>query len=151
VPERTPSQTAGPYFTIGLSERPGNELVPRDAPGAIRLAGRVFDGAGEPVNDALVELWHREVGFGRCATDGEGRFEFVVAESGDGYFETMVFARGLLKQVVTRVYLPGAGDDFLASLDERDRSTLVAEATGDGSLRFDVHLQGERETAFFAI
>jgi protocatechuate 3,4-dioxygenase alpha subunit len=151
VAERTPSQTVGPFFSIGLCERPANELVPRDAPGAIKLAGRVLDGAGEPVGDALVELWHPEVGFGRCATDADGRFEFVVAEPRDAHFEAMVFARGLLRQVVTRMYLPGANDDFLASLTERDRSTLVAEVKGDGSLSFDVHLQGERETAFFAI
>jgi protocatechuate 3,4-dioxygenase alpha subunit len=151
VAERTPSQTVGPFFSIGLCQRPANELVPPDTPGAISLAGRVLDGAGEPVDDALVELWHPEVGFGRCATDADGRFEFVVAEPRDGHFETMVFARGLLRQVVTRVYLPGADDDFLASLTERDRSTLVAVAMGDGSLGFDVHLQGEQETAFFAI
>jgi protocatechuate 3,4-dioxygenase, alpha subunit len=146
VPEQTPSQTVGPYFSIGLCLRPANEL----APDGVRLAGRVLDGAGEPVRDALVELWHPDVGFGRCGTDHEGRFEFLVAESPDGYFEVMVFARGLLRQVVTRMYFPGSEDDFLASLAERDRSTLVAVLDGD-SLRFDVRLQGERETVFFAL
>jgi protocatechuate 3,4-dioxygenase, alpha subunit len=145
VPALTPSQTVGPFFAFSLCDRPANEL----AAGAIRLSGRVLDGAGEPVNDALVELWNPDAGFGRCGTDADGRFEFIVAQPSDGHFEVMVFARGLLKQAVTRVYFPDAGDAFLASLDERDRSTLVARPEGDG-LRFDVHLQGERETVFFA-
>jgi protocatechuate 3,4-dioxygenase, alpha subunit len=144
---RTPSQTVGPFFHFSLCERPANEL---DA-GGTRVWGRVVDGAGEQVNDALVELWHPEVGFGRSATDADGRFEFVVARPADGHFEVMVFARGLLKQAVTRVYFPDAEDAFLASLDERDRSTLVAEEQDDGSLRFDIHLQGEQETVFFAV
>jgi protocatechuate 3,4-dioxygenase alpha subunit len=144
---RTPSQTIGPFFHFSLCERPANELTP----GGIRLSGRVLDGADEPVNDALVELWHPEVGFGRCDTDADGRFEFVVDEPSNGHFEVMVFARGLLRHVATRVYFPDADEAFLASLDERDRSTLVAHAEGDGSLRFDIHLQGERETVFFAV
>ena len=144
---RTPSQTIGPFFHFSLCGRPANELT---ADGT-RLFGRVLDGAGDPVNDALVELWHPEVGFGRCQTDARGGFEFVVPAPSDRHFEVMVFARGLLRQVVTRVYFPNAEDVFLASLDERDRSTLVARAEGDGSLRFDVHLQGERETVFFAV
>jgi protocatechuate 3,4-dioxygenase, alpha subunit len=144
---RTPSQTVGPFFHFSLCDRPADEL----AAGGIRLSGRVYDGAGEPVSDALVELWHPEVGFGRCATDADGRYEFAVTRPADGYLEVMIFARGLLKQVVTRAYLPDAEDAFLASLDERARSTLVAEEEDDGSLRFDIHLQGERETVFFAV
>jgi protocatechuate 3,4-dioxygenase, alpha subunit len=146
VPARTPSQTVGPFFAFSLCDRPANEL----AGGELRLSGRVLDGAGDPVGDALVELWHPDAGFGRCGTDADGRFEFLVAEPPDGHFEVMVFARGLLKHVVTRLYFPGAEDEFLASLSERDRSTLVAEPDGEG-LRFDVHLQGERETVFFAV
>jgi protocatechuate 3,4-dioxygenase alpha subunit len=143
---RTPSQTIGPFFHFSLCDRPANEL----AAGGTRLSGRVFDGAGAPVDDALVELWDGDSGFGRTATDPEGRFDFVVSAPADGHFELMVFARGLLKPVVTRIYLPGGDDAFLASLSERDRSTLVAEPDEQG-FRFDVHLQGERETVFFAI
>jgi protocatechuate 3,4-dioxygenase alpha subunit len=143
---RTPSQTVGPFFAVSLCDGPANEL----APGGTRLWGRVFDGAGEPVDDALVEIWHPDVGFGRCGTDEQGRFEFLVAEPPERHFEVMVFARGLLRQVVTRVYFPDAEDDYLASLAEGDRSTLVAQSDGDG-LRFDVHLQGEQETVFFDV
>jgi protocatechuate 3,4-dioxygenase alpha subunit len=144
---QTPSQTVGPFFHFSLCDRRANEL----GEGGTRLFGRVFDGAGEPVDDALVELWQPEIGFGRCATDAGGEFEFTVAAPADRRFEVMVFARGLLRHLVTRVYFPGADDPFLASLDERARSTLVAEAEADGSLRFDIHLQGERETVFFAV
>jgi protocatechuate 3,4-dioxygenase alpha subunit len=133
---RTPSQTAGPFFSIGLSRRPQNEL----SGGTVPLGGRVLDGRGELVADALVELWDPELGFGRCATDASGEFSFLLPADARR-FEVMIFARGLLKPVLTRLYVPGE-----AAEDE----TMVARAEGDG-LRFDVHLQGERETAFFEL
>jgi protocatechuate 3,4-dioxygenase, alpha subunit len=142
---RTPSQTVGPYFSLGLARRTQNELPGGD----IVVRGRVLDGAGEGVNDALVELWHPDAGFGRCGTDDEGAFSVMVRWM--PYYEAMVFARGLLKQVVTRMYLPGGDDEVLESLPQERRATLVASPEDDGSLRFDVHLQGERETVFFAL
>lgn len=133
---RTPSQTVGPYFSIGLSRRPQNEL-PR---GIMRLRGQVLDGEARPVADALVELWNSEAGFARCGTDASGEFRFLLPPTARR-FELMVFARGLLKPVLTRLYLPGE-----AAEDE----TLVAREEG-GGLRFDIRLQGERETAFFEL
>src|SRR3954452_8489892 len=53
----TPSQTVGPFFSIGLPYEGGPEVVPPDHPDAIRIGGRVFDGDGEIVNDALIETW----------------------------------------------------------------------------------------------
>jgi protocatechuate 3,4-dioxygenase, alpha subunit len=94
----TPSQTVGPYFTIGLCREPQNEIVPG---GSVRVIGRVLDGNGEPVNDGLLELWQPE-GWGRCGTDAEGRFEFVTERPAEGFAEVMVFARGLLRHLVTR-------------------------------------------------
>ena len=73
---RTPSQTVGPYFTLGLCIRPQHELPG----GSVRVEGRVFDGEGEPIDDAMLELWHPDAGWGRCGTDGEGRFAFLVPE-----------------------------------------------------------------------
>jgi len=116
----TPSQTVGPFFTLGLRDHPCPD-------GPIRLEGRVLDGNGEPVGDALVELWQPE-GWGRCGTDAEGRFEFLTERPADGYADVMVFARGLLKHLVTRCKF--GDDDFV---------------------QFDVRLQGDAETVFFDV
>jgi protocatechuate 3,4-dioxygenase, alpha subunit len=160
--EPTPSQTVGPYFSLGLLDRAANELVP----GGLRISGRVLDGAGDPVPDALVEIWQADeegryrpdFGWGRSGCDGEGRFSFVTPKPGsvDGqapHLTVLVFARGLLKPVLTRMYFPDEGaantdDPVLAALD--DGSSLVARPTDDG-LEFDIRLQGEAETVFFAV
>ena len=105
-------------------------------------------------------------GFGRCPTDASGGWAILTRKPGavpgpDGttqapHVDLSVFARGLLNRVVTRLYFPdeveaNAADPVLAGIaDPDDRATLVAEATSDG-YRFDVRLQGYRETVFFAI
>jgi protocatechuate 3,4-dioxygenase alpha subunit len=105
-------------------------------------------------------------GFGRCATDAEGRYEFVTVKPGPvpapggslqaPHIEMSVFARGLLKRLVTRVYFPDEAeangrDPVLSSIeDPAEREMLVAQAE-NGSLRFDIHLQGDRQTAFFVV
>jgi protocatechuate 3,4-dioxygenase, alpha subunit len=121
---RTPSQTVGPYFTIGLCRERQNDVVPG---GSVHVVGRVLDGNGEPVSDALIELWQPE-GWGRCGTDVEGRFEFLTERPADGYADVMVFARGLLKHIVTRCEF---GDDDV--------------------VQFDLRLQGDGETVFFDV
>jgi protocatechuate 3,4-dioxygenase alpha subunit len=153
---RTPSQTVGPFFTIGLAPRGQNEVV---ADGDVRLIGRVTDVNGEPVDDALLELYQPE-GWARCGTDADGRFEFrtVKPASGDGsapHIDVLVFARGLLRHVGTRIYFPdeteaNASDPVLSTLEPDARATLVA-VQEDGALRFDLRLRGERETVFFAV
>jgi protocatechuate 3,4-dioxygenase, alpha subunit len=153
----TPSQTVGPFFNIGLVGSFGPELVSPDTPGAIRIRGRVLDGASDPVLDALIELWLGD-SLGRSETTDEGRFAFVAtkppADGGAPHLRVGVFARGLLKGLVTRIYFPdeaeaNAADPVLAALGPERRQTLVAIPDADG-LRFDIHLQGERQTAFFA-
>jgi protocatechuate 3,4-dioxygenase, alpha subunit len=131
---RTPSQTVGPFFTFGLCTEAQNALPD----GSVRVEGAVFDGEGAPVGDAMLELWSPADGFGRCATDGDGRFSFLVPDGAER-FELMVFARGLLKPAVTRLYLD-------ASTAEDD--TMVAQRS-DEVYRFDVRLQGEAATGFF--
>jgi protocatechuate 3,4-dioxygenase alpha subunit len=106
----------------------------------------VLDGRGEPVADALVELWDPELGFGRCATDASGEFSFLLPADARR-FEVMIFARGLLKPVLTRLYVPAEAAEAAEAAEDE---TMVARAEGDG-LRFDVHLQGEQETAFFEL
>ena len=187
TPESTPSQTVGPFFHFALLDEDQSELVSPDHPSAIRIEGAVYDGAGEVVPDAMLEIWqansagryaHPEdvredlpldegfSGFGRCSTDAEGRFAFVTIKPGpvpgpDGrpqapHISVSVFARGLLKRLATRIYFPdeeaaNAADPVLTSIEDGDlRSTLVAHAVDD-SLRFDIHLQGDRQTAFLDV
>ncbi|MDO5739979.1 MAG: protocatechuate 3,4-dioxygenase subunit alpha [Ornithinimicrobium sp.] len=173
----TPGQTIGPFYGFALPFPRGHELVPPATAGAIRLHGTVYDGAGNPVPDALLEItqadadglvwgsegtWARDgmswSGWGRCPTTRDGTYAFTTVEPGsaDGkapFFAVTFFARGLLNRLFTRAYLPGdeqagAGDPLLSSLTESERATLMAVREPDGSLRFDIHLQGPKETVF---
>ncbi len=155
----TPSQTVGPFYAIGLCRRPDNELVAAGDPGAVTLVGTLFDGAGEPIVDGVVEVWDATGGrWGRSGTDGQGTFSFRVAKPEAGahgapHLDVYVFARGLLKHQLTRIYFPdeaeaNAADPVLSSLSAADRATLVADGE-DGALRFDIRMQGEQATVFF--
>jgi protocatechuate 3,4-dioxygenase alpha subunit len=162
----TPGQTVGPFYGYALPYEGGPDLVPKGHPDAIRLHGVVLDGAGAPVPDALLEIWqadrdgtvprvggslHRDgytfTGWGRASTNNVGQYSFTTVTPGAPFIAMTVFARGLMNRLFTRVYLPGASDPFLLSLPPERRETLVAEKDGDG-LRFDVTLQGDRETVF---
>jgi protocatechuate 3,4-dioxygenase, alpha subunit len=170
---QTPSQTVGPFFSIGLGVRPQNELVEASTSDAVRLSGSVLDGAGAGVADAMVEIWQADrdggyrdgFGWGRCGTDGSGRFSFVTVKPGAvadpagwrqaPHLTVLVFARGLLKPVLTRMYFPDEqpandADPVLSALGDEARATLVAEPDGD-ALTFDIRLQGDRQTTFFAL
>jgi len=159
----TPSQTIGPFFACMMEWPPGPYAVPKDTPGAFWLSGTVYDGAGAPVPDALVEIWQpgRNPVFGRCPTGADGRYAILTVrpEKQDGaapHVAVSVFARGLLDRLVTRIYFPdeveaNATDPVLSAIaDPADRVTLVAAADDDG-FRFDIHLQGEHETVFFLV
>ncbi|WP_422768828.1 protocatechuate 3,4-dioxygenase subunit alpha [Plantactinospora sp. WMMC1484] len=132
--ELTPSQTVGPFLHIGLPWPDGPEVVPPATPGAILISGRVTDGAGEPVPDALIETWQADRngrfphpddprgpvygfrGFGRCPTDERGLYRIHTVKPGllpapDGrteapHINVSVFGRGLLDRLVTRLYFP---------------------------------------------
>jgi protocatechuate 3,4-dioxygenase, alpha subunit len=177
----TPSQTVGPFLAIGLTWPTGHQVVPEGTPGAITITGTVYDGAGAIVPDALVETWQADpdgrfdhdddprgatgsgfTGFGRCATDGEGRYRIVTLKPGaigDGqapHIDVSVLARGLLDRVVSRIYFPdedaaNAADPVLSELPAERAATLVATATGPAELTWDVRLRGAGETVFFAI
>jgi protocatechuate 3,4-dioxygenase, alpha subunit len=142
----TPSQTVGPFLEIGLPWHDG----PVADPDGVRLFGRVLDGAGEPVPDALVETWHHEPpAFARCPTDDHGAWHVVIPPV--PYVAVHVFARGMLRHLTTRIYLDAAADDpVLESVPADRRATLLAEHTDDG-YRFDIRIQGERETVFFDV
>lgn len=141
----TPSQTVGPFYAIGLCRRADDELDPD----GIELSGRLLDGQGEPVRDGMVEVWYAAGRrWGRSGTDAEGRFRFLVPREAD-VLEAFVFARGLLRHQRTRIYLRECDDAVLAGLEPARRATLVATTEGAG-LRFDIRMQGDRATVFFA-
>ena len=173
----TPGQTVGPFFHYALPFPGDSELVPPGRPDAVRLHGRVLDGAGDPVPDALIEVWQTDAdgrvptepgslrrdgstftGWGRSATDDAGHYSFstlrpgATAAGAAAFFALTVFARGLPNRLFTRAYLPGddellAGDALLRVVAPLRRPSLVAEADDQG-FRFDVLLQGDGETVF---
>jgi protocatechuate 3,4-dioxygenase alpha subunit len=176
----TPSQTVGPFFAFGLPYPDGPRVVPEWRADAIRLRGRVTDGEGAPVPDAMIEIMQADTagripravgalrrdgadfsGFGRCDTDPAGNYWFTTLRPGQvggaaPYIAMLVFARGLLKPVATRVYLPeeqaaNTADPLLSAVPTDRRGTLVAVAEGNGSYRFDIRLQGAGETVFLAV
>lgn len=196
--KESPSQTAGPYVHIGLtpnfcgiggvydSDLGAAMLNDRTLGTPIAITGRVLDGTGTPLKDALIEIWQADAaglynspselrgsadpnfpGWGRCATDGEtGEYRFETIKPGrvpfrDGrlmapHISFWIVARGINLGLNTRMYFgdeekANAEDPVLARIEHRMRvSTLIAAADG-GNYRFDIHLQGEKETVFFDI
>jgi protocatechuate 3,4-dioxygenase, alpha subunit len=182
----TPSQTVGPFFSLGLCFDGSPTAVAGDLAGAVRIAGTVYDGAGAPVADALVESWQADPqgrfadlhdhggpsriagfgGFARCASAADGGFAIRTLKPGplpgpDGatqapHVDVSVFARGLLHRCVTRIYFAdeqsaNAVDPVLGAVPPERRDTLLAKPLDGGGYRFDIHLQGQGETVFFAL
>ena len=143
----------------------------------IRITGTVYDGDRAPVGDAMIETWQADTqgrynasgnagftGFGRAEATAEGTFQIETIRPGavaapDGtmqapHLSVSVFARGILTRLATRIYLEGdpanAADPVLALVPAQRRHTLIATRESDGGFRFDIHLQGENETVFFA-
>lgn len=186
MPEITPPQTVGPFFHGSLLQQDRTEIASERTEGErVRIRGRVLDGNGAPVDDALVEVWQANaqgryhhpadrrpapldesfLGFGRAGTV-DGGFAVETIRPGtvpwpDGgwqspHLNVLVFARGLLDRLATRIYFEDdptlESDAVLRSVPEDRRETLLARRDpegGPGDYRFDVVLQGERETVFF--
>ncbi len=188
---QTPSQTAGPFFAYGLT--PGQYGYPfaafADGTMAdetiegerVRLVGRILDGDGAAIPDAMVEVWQADAqgryahpadgrgtntgftGFGRfgTGTDPQSRFVFDTIKPGaaaDGsapHLNLIVFMRGLLSHVYTRVYFEdeadaNAADPVLSAVEPERRHTLIATRQ-DATYTFDIHMQGPDETVFFDV
>jgi protocatechuate 3,4-dioxygenase alpha subunit len=169
----TPSQTIGPFFSHALPYIDGGKVVVPGEPPRLTLEITVVDGAGAPVPDALLECWQADAegryhegfeGFGRAATDEQGRARFTTAKPGPirdssgvqaPHLALSVFARGVLNRLVTRIYFedepPSASDPVFALVPVERRETLFARADRSGTYRFNLVLQGERETVFFDV
>ena len=181
------SQTIGPYLHIGTDWLITTEMAGAGVNGErIAIEGRVYDGNGAPVTDALVELWQADAdgnyaspeqpaasgfrGFGRTPTDSTGHFRFSTIMPGRvpgpggtlqaPHIAVTVFARGLLKHLVTRIYFPDAAgnadDPLLNAVPAARRSTLIAQPlAAKGSYQFDIVLQenpaGRPETVFLDV
>lgn len=187
--QETASQTAGPYVHIGLMpvmaglciypQELGRALAGPDTQGErIEVQGSIFDGAGEAIKDAIIEVWQADAegglagtdgftGWGRVATDFDtGVFSFetikpgcVAAQGGKvmaPHLTLWIFARGINIGLNTRMYFPQDSqahdiDPVLSGYVPQDRrDTLIARREGD-SYHFDIHLQGARETVFFDV
>jgi protocatechuate 3,4-dioxygenase, alpha subunit len=157
----TGSQTVGPFYHYGLIHEDLRRIAVRGAANEeVSIVGRVLDGAGEAAPDFLLEFWHPSSGFARVAPGKDGGYAASLPRpQADGpasapHFAVAVFGRGLLVQLHTRCYLPGepalAGDAVLAQVEAERRSTLIGRAEG-AAIRFDILLQGEGETVFFAL
>lgn len=173
---QTPSQTVGPFFGYALPYEGDSELLPPHSPHTIRFHGTLYDGAGMPIPDAVIEIWqadaagavvtergslHRDgytfTGFGRAAVNGWGEYTFTTVKPGAmragsaPYILVTIFARGLLHHLFTRAYFSDEpandSDAFLTGLSDRS-GTLIAQTDGEASYRFDIRLQGDDETVF---
>jgi len=186
----TASQTVGPFLKIALEGEGQEHVVSEKTKGALKIHGYVYDGEGQPVPDAVIEIWQANVhgkynhpedtseadlvpdfsGFGRSCTDEDGYFFLVtlkpgrVAGRGNSlqapHAAVNVFARGMLKQQVTRLYFSdevdaNSEDPVLNSIeDETARKTIIAQlddVEGIPTYKFDIHLQGKFETVFFDV
>lgn len=180
TPGRTPSQTVGPFFQFALPWPEGPYVVPEGTPGIISIAGRLLDGRGDAINDGLIETWQADPfgqvvdqrygspsasfrGFGRCPTDRDGWYRIHTLKPGAvpgagaaPHVLFSIFARGMLKRAVTRMYFAdeepaNEADPVLCSIaDTGARQSLVAQSAKAG-YRFDIRLQGEGETLFFDV
>jgi len=188
IPSAT--QTAGPFFHFGLLRPEWADLTHGGkAQGEkISLEGRVTDGDGAPLPDAIVEIWQANAagkyehpddaqdkpvdknfrGFGRAFTDKDGIFRFTTVKPGPvpgrgnalqaPHIAVVVFSRGMLTHVFTRIYFAdepaNAADPILAMVPADRRPTLIARRENGGphpTWLFDVRLQGDGETVFFAL
>lgn len=176
----TPGHTIGPFYGFALPWDGGDTLVGPHRADAVRLHGTLYDGHGIPVPDSLIEIWQAETdgtivqnegslkrdgwtftGYGRTPVDDKGHFTFTTVNPGQSvagkpaFISFVIFARGLMNRLFTRCYLPDdaealASDAFLNGLPEDRRKTLIGVREADGSIRFDIRLQGDGETVFLA-
>ena len=173
MPIATANQTIGPYWHL-LEDKSWADATRFGAEGErIAVTGRLTDGSGAPVADGCVEIWQSDPpasetfpAFARAATDGDGVFRLTTLKPGPvrgrgnttqaPHLAVAIFARGLLKHLVTRLYFAGEAlnesDPLLSSIeDAARRGTLIARPDGPGAWRLDISLQGAAETVFLDV
>ncbi len=171
--KQTPSQTVGPYFAYSLTPEQykydfvqiiDNKMVDMlTQPDAITLVGKIFDGEGVVIPDAIIEIWDaKNQLFGRfgTGTDPENRFVFqtLKPDSIEGqapYLSVIIFMRGQLIHSYTRIYFSdeevlNEQDETLNSVPTNRKHTLIAQKNGN-VFTFNINMQGENETVFFEI
>ena len=164
--KQTPSQTVGPYFAYGLTAQQyhyplgqiaDGAMAPETAAERIRITGRVFDGKGQIVPDALIEFWQADAagrygaraGFGRqgTGTDAEGRFVFDTIKPGaypwgnhynawrPNHIHFSLFGASIAARLVTQMYFPGdpllALDPIYLGVPEGARERLISRFSID--------------------
>lgn len=159
----TPFQTVGPYLHLGLRDGLG-PMTAAGLPQVITITGRLLDGAGAGIGDGVLEFWAAGFdGLGRACTEPDGGYRLVTRkplarEDTDGslhapHLAVRVLARGILTEYLTRVYFEDEAindrDVILSTVPAARRATLVAAAVAPAAYRFDIVVQGERETVFF--
>ena len=173
MPAATAAQTAGPFWH--LIEYSGEaDLTRFGAAGEkLVLTGRVVDGTGALVPDAMIELWQASPeasetfpGYGRCATDAAGEYRFTTVKPGPlpgrgntlqaPHFAINILARGIMTRLYTRAYFAGEKlnetDPLLSMIDDpARRATLIARPDGKATWRLDIRFQGEGETVFIEL
>jgi protocatechuate 3,4-dioxygenase, alpha subunit len=187
----TPSQTIGPFFAYSLTAEQYkynfnsivNEKLLNDktAGEQICIKGKVFDGAGNTVHDAMIELWQADAageyrtavinkkndgftGFGRVGTGVADDHSFCLytikpaaINNEAPHINISLFMRGSLHRLSTRLYFSDEvndNDPLLSSIDPERRKTLIAkkEITSSGiEYVFNIFMQGENETVFFQL
>lgn len=151
----TSSQTVGPFFSIGLTPlyQDANSVP---SAGAITLTGKVFDGNAQPIPDAALEFW-TGTAFARVPTSDEGSFSVVLElprDDGTAFCDVLIFMRGLLKPVRTRIYFGNLGSyknnpELKAIPANRIETLFARKAAAPDRYTWNVFMQGESETVFF--
>ena len=180
LPE-TPSQTVGPFFGFALPWPDGPRVVPEGTPQSFWIYGRVTDGAGDGIPDAIVETWQADPdgrfnhpddprgavesgfrGFARACTDVQGNWSVLTQKPGlvpgpDGmqapHIDVTILSRGLLQRLVTRIYFPEDAELFASdpALSALADTSTLIATKTAQGYRHDFRLQGDDETVFFAV
>jgi protocatechuate 3,4-dioxygenase alpha subunit len=162
MPGATPSQTIGPFFAEGL-QWAVDATASAPFADAVQITGRVLDADNMGVIDALLEIWQPGVpsevrslrGFQRVATDGEGGFRFWMPApaSAPQHADVTLFARGLLRGLFTRVYLPGSSGkiDIPSNVPRQQLDSLRVKTLSPGVYKWNIHLCGPDETVFLEL